>query len=247
LNQIIDSEIELIEPGHRYILKSDPEFKFTSCTAFIDYFFKPFDKIAIANKLTATHPNYKGMSPETLIAQWDQVAVSGTNIHKEIEDYIKNNSAPELHKSKSAIEMIKKIDLCAFEIQPEVRVYSKEIGLAGSIDLLIYDKRTKQYHIRDWKTNKKIEMKSYGNKVGTHSATSDIMDCNYYHYSLQLSLYRFILENYYGLKIASTSICHLTEDKLVPIKCDYHEEVVKKMIKADRTALRRRHESCLTK
>ena len=73
----------------------------------------------------------------------------------------------------------------------------------------------------DWKTSKKIEMNSYGGKVGTKIATSNIPDCNYYHYTLQLSLYRYLLERYYGLKIRTMIIAHLKEDYARAITVPY--------------------------
>ncbi len=48
-----DTNIILIEDVHRYELNDDPEFEFTSCTTFVDYFFEPFDRIGIANRLTS--------------------------------------------------------------------------------------------------------------------------------------------------------------------------------------------------
>ena len=36
----------------------------------------------------------------------------------------------------------------------EVIVYSKELGIAGTIDLLVYNSETNMYHLVDWKTNK---------------------------------------------------------------------------------------------
>ena len=44
-----------------------------------------------------------------------------------------------------------------------------------------------------------------------HNASSNIQDSKFNHYSLQLSLYRYILENYYGLTIDSHAILHLND------------------------------------
>ena len=51
-------------------------------------------------------------------------------------------------------------------------------------------------------------------KTGNHEATKNVMDCNFYHYSLQLSLYRFLLEEYYGLKVRNQVIAHLKDEEV---------------------------------
>ena len=38
------------------------------------------------------------------------------------------------------------------------------------------------------------------------------MDCNFNHYSLQLSLYRYILEEYYNLKVRNQVVAHIKDD-----------------------------------
>ena len=69
-----------------------------------------------------------------------------------------------------------------------------------------------EYIIIDWKTSKKINKVSYKYKTGTHEISKNIMDCNFSHYSLQLSLYRYILEEYYNLKIRNQVVAHLKDD-----------------------------------
>ncbi|MGE5456908.1 MAG: hypothetical protein ACM3RX_00990 [Methanococcaceae archaeon] len=246
MKEFIHDDMEFIESGHRYVLKSDPGIEFTSCTTFVNYFFKAFDKVAIAKKLTATHPNYQNMSPEKLIAQWDQTGIDGVAVHKEVENFINTGALPTLPKSIQAVEFLQKQNSEAVKIMSEIVVFSKELGIAGTVDLLIYDKATGCYYLRDWKTSKKIEMSSYGNKRGNHPATSAIMDCNYYHYSLQLSLYRYILETCYGINITDCEIYHLTDNSLSSIKCDYHKDIIEEMLKADKSELRKKFEDSLT-
>jgi ATP-dependent exoDNAse (exonuclease V) beta subunit len=249
MREIFDNNIKLIEATHEYKLKDDPEFKFTSCTTFAKYFFPPFDKIGIANNLTTTNDNYLHLTPQELVSEWDKIAEEGTLIHSEIENYINEKEKASHPKSKMAIEWIKEdvIAIERYDIYSEVIVYSKELELAGTIDLLIYDKMKDEYKILDWKTNRRIETQSYGNKMGNHEATGHIMDCNYYHYSLQLSLYRYILENYYGVRVSGAAICHLTNSRPQFYKTHYHEETVKQMLLADREKLKTKSDNLLTK
>ena len=43
----------------------------------------------------------------------------------------------------------------------EVIVYSKELGIAGTIDILMTNKNTGEYVLIDWKTSKRIDMNSF--------------------------------------------------------------------------------------
>lgn len=249
MQKFTDNEITLIEDIHKYKLKDDPEFEFTSCTTFAKYFFEPFDTIGIANNLAGSHPRYMDKSPQELVEQWDESAVEGTLVHSEVEKFIKKNAEPVHPKSKNAVKWIKEYiyEIKRYEIYSEVIVYSKELSLAGTIDLLIFDKLTSTYKILDWKTNRKINTTSYDNKTGCHKATAGLMDCNFIHYSLQLSLYRYILEKYYDLPVSGAAISHLTEDNVLIYKTEYYKAEIEGMLKADRDALKKKNEDCLTK
>jgi ATP-dependent DNA helicase PIF1 len=54
--------------------------------------------------------------------------------------------------------------------------------------------------IYDWKRSKDISIKSFNNETGKYPL-DNVLDANYYHYSLQLNLYKRILEKYYDKKI----------------------------------------------
>ena len=247
MQKLTDNNIFLKEDVHEYQLVDEPEVEFTSCTTLAKYFFQPFDKIGIANNLTKSHPNYMAMTPELLVKQWDKIAEEGTLIHNEIEQFIKNDvDEPTREKSKVAIEWIKKNFTDKYDVFSEVIVYSKELALAGSIDILLYDKEEKSYKILDWKTNKKIDTTSFRNKMGTHEASSNLMDCNYTHYAIQLSLYRYILEKYYNIEVTGTAISHLTDGKVVSYNTKYHKTEIENMLKADRVALKKKAEDSLT-
>ena len=45
-------------------------------------------------------------------------------------------------------------------------VYSKEIAIAGTIDVLMMDKKSGDYVLIDWKTSKKIDKTSFNGKKG---------------------------------------------------------------------------------
>ena len=90
-----------------------------------------------------------------------------------------------------------------------------------------------KFLIMDWKTSKLINKKSYNRKVGLHAASKNIEDSKFNHYSLQLSLYRFLLEKFYGLEIYSQSILHLKENECKEETTPYMKNEIKNMINSN--------------
>ena len=212
MNNISNNNIFLEKENHIYQLNDDPNFKFTSVTNFAGNFFEKFDSHGIATKLTATHPKYKHLTVDELLEQWKKKSEYGTLVHEEIEFYIKNQLEPKDDRSIRAVKWFNGYKMQSnYELYSEKIIYSKELQLAGTIDLLMYDKNSDTYIIIDWKTSSKIDTSAYRHKTGNHEITRNLEDCNFNHYSLQLSLYRYILENYYNLKINNQMIVHITD------------------------------------
>ena len=149
----------------------------------------------------------------------------------EIEKWIQSGIEPIELKAKNGKEWLRvNFDKSIVIFFPEIIVYSKELSIAGTIDLVIQNKNTGQYDIYDWKTSKKIEMRSYGNKRGTHEVTKNIMDCNFYHYSLQMSLYSYILEKYYDIPVARQLVAQLKDNGVETFSTPYMKNEIVSML-----------------
>jgi len=110
------------------------------------------------------------------------------------------------------------------------------LKVAGQIDLLV--KRGNDIWIIDWKSNNKIEKTSFYNK-STKQYTmmkyplNNLMDTNFWHYSLQLSTYAYLLQqinpdfNIKGLKLVH--IDH--EGNQHEYDVEYLKEDVERMLK----------------
>ena len=226
--------ISLDEETHTYTLQKSNT-KFTSVTEFISTFFEPFHETEIAKKLTRMN-KYKGKTVEDFLKEWEYRRLRGTTVHKEIEDYLINkNKQVNLNnidpKSKQGIHFL--IQKCMSEknhLFPEVRIYSEELKLAGTIDLLIYNKEKNHISLIDWKTN--IEIKKTGYKKGLRFPLTSIDDCSFNKYSLQLCTYKHILERYYGSKIVGLYIVHLKENNFEYLNCDLQKDYIINMLQA---------------
>jgi hypothetical protein len=90
-------------------------------------------------------------------------------------------------------------------IKSEFVIGDKESMICGTIDNLSYNKKTKEFVIFDYKTNKKIERKnSYGENF--LKPFEHISKCEHTKYSFQLSLYSLIFERNSPFKINSSYI-----------------------------------------
>ena len=231
MNKLFDNNISLERESHTYNLASNPDLEFTSATTFVGQFFEEFNPLKVATRLVAKSPKYRGMTVEELLQVWRDSAEHGTVVHEEIENNILNQSPLTERKAIHGINWLNKFKLTSrFEMYPEVIVYSEELQLCGTIDLLVYDKEKDIYNLMDWKTSKSISTKSYGNKKGIQPATADLDDTKFNLYSLQLSLYRYLLEEYYGFKIGQHMILHLKEEECIGVHTPYLKNNVLKMV-----------------
>ena len=231
--------ISLDEASHTYTLKNS-SIEFKSVTEFIGLFFQPFDEIKIAHKLTQMD-KYHGQSVSDILRDWEKRRERGTIVHQEIELAILNSNASQYAnfesdklknidtKSKQGLLFLKKCNIYKNNIIfPEVKVYSKELQLAGTIDLMIYNKPKNCISLVDWKTN--VDIKRTGYKKGILQPTISIDDCSFNKYELQLSMYQYILSKFYKAKVNGLYILHLKDDNFKPIKCEFQENKISEMI-----------------
>lgn len=118
-------------------------------------------------------------------------------------------------------------------IHPEVRLYNHEHKIAGSADRITILKNG-FFTILDYKTSAKINMTGYYDRANRttqkmKAPISDLDDCNYTHYSLQLSLYAWMLEQH-GYKCRNLKIRHATGRKTKHITVPYLKRAIELML-----------------
>lgn len=222
MNQLFNNNISLDRDAHIYKLKTNPTLDFISVTTFIGQFFEKFDAEKIAKKLVATSPKYMDMTVLEVINMWKESANHGTIVHEEIEHYILNKEKVTEPKAIQAISWLNKFkSQSQYKVYPEVIIYSEELKICGTIDLLLFDIINNNYIIMDWKTSKSISTRAFNNKKGILPESSIVEDTKYNQYALQLSLYRYLLEEYYNLSISQQMIVHLKDNNCIGIHAEY--------------------------
>lgn len=226
------NEIFLEEETHTYKLLNS-NIKFKSVTEFINTFFTPFNEQKIASNLSGKG-KYKTMSVNDILMDWKERRDRGTLVHKELEKFINQSFSQEKSqkldmKSKQGVIFLKEKCIGPHNILfSEVKIISKELQLAGTIDLMIYNKNKNKIYLIDWKTN--INIKKTGYKRGLIPPANLIDDCSFNRYQLQLSVYRYLLENYYNASVDGLYIVHLTNESYNILTCEFEQKYVREMI-----------------
>lgn len=168
----------------------------------------------------------------------------GTKIHSQFENEVYQTAKVPVktytfNKDFTCEPHYYKLDLDK-GLYPEFLISKKSsdgiLRVAGQIDLLVKDGN--DIWIIDYKTNERIDKKSYYNRYTQSSVKmkyplNTLDDCNFNHYQLQLSTYAYLLQqinpnfNIKGLLLKH--IDHSGNETEIP--CEYLKEEVEKMLK----------------
>lgn len=223
-----DQNIEFEEEGHKYYISNDINNIYTSVTTFIHSLFSPFDADKIIEKMMKSKTwkyghKYWGMKPEEIKFLWSNngsnVSNLGTKLHYDIECFMNNPNLPPNYKHKDLLneyfnlyaENIPTKEWSYFlqfvqetpDLKPyrtEWTIYHEDLKLAGSIDM-VYENEDKTLIIYDWKRVKNITTVNNFNQYSTNTLICHVPDSNFWHYALQLNIYKAILEDKYNKKV----------------------------------------------
>ena len=185
-----------------------------------------------------------------IIQSWDntrdEACEHGTYVHEIMETSFYGNThfdlsnfgCPQICGDYSCIKGNYKLDLDN-GIYPEFLMsYITPSGLriAGQADLIV--KNGNNISILDWKTNKEIKKRSYYNKTKKKNVMmkfplNNLEDCNYNIYTLQLSLYAYMIQQLNPeFNIQNLNLVHIARDgKQTVYECKYLKDDIERMLK----------------
>lgn len=257
-----DDHIAFDEPTHKYYVNGSCEGNI-SCTSFVHEFFPHFDAKAIIAKMKKgpkwATSKYFGKTDEEIMKEWNengkQASSAGTAMHLAIEQFLHGAEElidPVVKETAEWAYFMKFWSDCGDDLEPyrsEWEVFTdsldqdqngkkeRKIKLCGSIDMVFRRRSDGKYVIYDWKRSKEIKA---DNPFGTGLAPLDhLPDTNYWHYTLQLNVYKWMLEQYYGLEVADLYlvILHPDQPSYRRMRLNILTEEVEDMIECRRRAV----------
>jgi hypothetical protein len=215
--------IEFDEPTHRYTVNGTCD-GWSSCTGFLHAFFPHFDPEKTISKMMKgkkwSESKYYGMTAQQIKDQWaasgKEASTAGTFMHLAIEMF-HNGALSEI--DPAILETPEWRYFQNFwkdhgdDLEPyrtEWEVWSEAHKLAGSIDMIYKKKSDGTFVIYDWKRSKDI--KTSNDWESGYPPLDHLPHCNYWHYSLQLNVYKWFLETFYGLVVSDLYLIVLHPD-----------------------------------
>jgi hypothetical protein len=218
----------IFEPNSHTYTSLDPQDQtsWISVTTLLGVLKQPFDSKNIAKKSAVNKKSkWFGMKPEQIQEVWkkeaDRACTLGNWYHDQREkDILGCNTIVRYNTELPVIRPVQDEEGRKVApsqklipgIYPEHMVYLRSAGICGQSDLV--EVANGEVHILDHKTNKEIKTESFKNWEGISqkmlSPVSHLDDCNLNHYTLQLSIYMYmILKHNPQLKPGKLVINHI--------------------------------------
>ena len=212
-----------------------------SVTTFIHEYCNEFDAEGMAEKVA----NRDGKTVQQVLDEWaykrDFSCEKGTTCHEWSQSLWSGAEYKPLlfDESKEYMSALDKIRNQAVNFKndyqehlehliDELPIGSEEFNIASCVDHLFYNKLTGGLVLVDYKTNSLMEgynKKAY--KKAMKVPLSHINDDALHHYYIQLSIYKFLIEKYTGLKVDEMFIVYMSENienyEIIPIPYLYEE------------------------
>lgn len=223
-----DQRISFVEEGHKYFIDGVEYSTLggVGSTTFIKSFFPTFDAAKIIGFIqrgrryrSDTEYKYYRKSAEEIKQMWaangNQACNAGTIMHANIEHFYNKrevvDTSPEWRQFLEFEQKRSNLE----PYRTEWMIFDEEFRISGAIDML-FKHADGEVSIYDWKRSKEIK-RSASEKA--FFPIEHLKNCNLNHYSLQLNLYKFILERNYGLVVKGMHliVCHPNRQKYLDI------------------------------
>ena len=234
----------LYEDGHYYECKGKRVG--ISVTTFLHEFCNEFDAEGMAEKVA----NRDGKTIQQVLDEWtykrDFSCEKGTTCHEWSQSLWSGAEYKPLlyDESKEYMSALVKIRSQGVNFKndyqdhlehlvDELPIGSEEFDIASCVDHLFYNKLTGGLVLVDYKTNSLMDgynKKAY--KKAMKVPLSHINDDALHHYHIQLSIYKYLIEKYTGLKVDEMFIVYMSEniENYEIIDIPYLKEEVEKIL-----------------
>ena len=222
-----DEHIDFLPEGHVYLYQGS--LRLLPVSTLIAYFFEPFNAQRAAEQQQARY----GIPVAESLRKWDRIgrlaSEVGTFVHEQTEnffqhgvfltdyDFVYDGATEKVSVARERQQFLQFVsDYGVLPYRQEWPVYDTELRIAGTIDMICRnDDGT--FTIYDWKRSRKV-CDAQGHPVteafGGRTSINGIIlpDTSYYHYCIQQNLYRYMLQQHYGIKVREMNLVVLCPD-----------------------------------
>lgn len=206
-------ELQFVAEEHKYQLGGRV---LNSVSSVIKRYTAPFDADKIAGFVAAK----RGITKEEVLAEWEAKKNAACDRGNEAHAFAETITTSSQYDSEFDITSSTGLQQAILKfwnnipeyIEPafyELKMFSEELGIAGTADLILYNNKTGKYIICDYKTNEDL-FKNYRKKK-LLVPFNDLLDMPYSKYELQLSMYQILFEQC-GFEVESRRIIWLQDD-----------------------------------
>lgn len=219
-------KLKFEEETHTYTINGK---KLSSVTADLKNFTTPFNAhmmaAVMAKKYNREHPSRPKKSAAWYKMYWknkaNEASSRGHRVHQYAEMF-PYFSTPSCSQEQGVFDFFKILPKNYIVVASEYRVFSEKRGLAGTIDLLLYNSDTGKLVIADWKTNMTNVVMCYQNKK-MKGPFKDLHEISYNKFAIQLSQYKTLIEESTEFEVEEHWIIWLREGDCFAIPEDKDE------------------------
>lgn len=217
-------DFQFFEDGHYYECKGKRVG--ISVTRLIEEYANEFNAEEMAEKVA----NKENRLVEDILAEWkykaDFACAKGSTCHEYVQKIWNDTKwKPDwFDRSDDYIQAVEKIKTQAIKFYQdyeehlehlidELPIGSEEYDIASCVDHLFYNKLTGGLVLVDYKTNS--YMSGYNKKAYKKAMKVPLNHLNddaLHHYHIQLSIYKYLIEKYTGLKVEEMFIVYMSEN-----------------------------------
>lgn len=192
-------------------------------------------------------------TPDYVKKSWEETRLLGTEFGSFIHSYAENLGRRWVHcpelitpivtklSPNNQLEYIRRVQVGMqlvkrfykdhphlHTIVSEFTIGSEELKIAGTFDRLFFNTLTNEYELWDFKTDKQI---TFENQYDKFEGT-DIECSSFNKYSLQLSMYRYIIRYVTGIDIKTAKVCWFnhTENEYRIIETKDYTDLIKQWL-----------------
>lgn len=218
-------------------------------SSLVGYFFESFNALAAAERRWQN----SSIPIEDSLNQWDRIGTLasevGTFMHAQTESYFRDGTFETIYPfcyngQTEAISLVREKQYFLqfvndYAIRPyrqEWPVYDLTLNVAGTIDLICQEDDG-SFTIYDWKRSSKVVnalgqpiTEGFNGKMSLNGIS--LPDTSFYHYCLQQNLYRYMLEQHYGIRVRAMNLVVLCASypSYYVAQVPKMDEVVSKMV-----------------